>query len=185
VTPPLARVIERFADLTVLVIGDAMLDSYLEGSAGRLCREAPVPIVALCRRTDAAGGAANTAANVQALGARARLLPVLGDDGEGARLRRLLGSHGVGTEGVVTEPGRRTLAEHRLVADGQRLVRYDDGTTGPVTSPVERALVDRLDREFAAADAVIVSDYATSNHHSHPRGHRPAAGRGPGRVRTP
>ena len=37
--------INRFSDLKVLVIGDAMLDVYLDGSANRICREAPVPIV--------------------------------------------------------------------------------------------------------------------------------------------
>src|SRR5204862_6139604 len=91
----LSRLIDRIAELEVLVIGEAMLDTYLEGSTGRLCREAPVPIVSLTSRTDAPGGAANTAVNVQALGARATLLSVVGDDPEAALLRQALADRGV------------------------------------------------------------------------------------------
>ena len=63
-----------FSDVEVLVIGDAMLDSYLLGSTDRLCQEAPVPIVAVDERETAAGGAANVAVNVRALGGRATLV---------------------------------------------------------------------------------------------------------------
>ena len=58
----LLQLLDAFAGLRVLVIGDVMLDSYLEGAAGGICREAPVPVVTLSNRTDAPGGAANTAA---------------------------------------------------------------------------------------------------------------------------
>src|SRR5436305_4609039 len=61
--------VDAFAGLKVLVIGEAMLDSYLVGSADRICREAPVPVVALSGRKDGPGGAANTAANAGSLGA--------------------------------------------------------------------------------------------------------------------
>ena len=61
----LPGVLDRFSGLTVVVLGDAMLDGYLEGSAQRLCREAPVPVVRLGRRAAMPGGAANTARDRQ------------------------------------------------------------------------------------------------------------------------
>ena len=39
------RLIDACAPLKTLVIGDAILDEYVEGETGGLCREAPVPIV--------------------------------------------------------------------------------------------------------------------------------------------
>ncbi len=45
--PELLASIERSAGRRVVVIGEAMLDTYLDGRAGRLCREAPAPIVAV------------------------------------------------------------------------------------------------------------------------------------------
>jgi D-beta-D-heptose 7-phosphate kinase/D-beta-D-heptose 1-phosphate adenosyltransferase len=91
----LGELIETFARLSVLVVGDAMLDCFLQGASERLCQEAPVPVVQVTRQVDAPGGAANTAANLRALGARVTLLSVVGEDPDGARLRQLLTERGV------------------------------------------------------------------------------------------
>ena len=155
----LSRLIDRIAELEVLVIGEAMLDSYLEGSTGRLCREAPVPIVSSTSRTDAPGGAANTAVNVQALGARATLLSVVGNDPEAALLRQALADRGVSDRELLTQPGRRTLAKQRVIAAAQMLVRLDQGCTGPVDPAFEQRLLERLVERYPRCDAVIVSDY--------------------------
>ncbi len=166
-----ARVVDGFAGQRVLVIGEAMLDRYLHGSADRLCREAPVPVVAIARRDDVPGGAANTAACVAALGADVAFLSVIGDDAEGEALRAALVARGVATGGVQVQPGRATLAKNRVVAAGQILVRFDSGDTadaraggrsGPVCHP-RRSLADggRPDRfrlRLRRADAARARD---------------------------
>ena len=53
VGPALPRLAESLRGLKVLVIGDAMLDGYLSGTSGRLCPEAPVPVVAVSRSDEA------------------------------------------------------------------------------------------------------------------------------------
>ena len=151
--------IARFAGLRVLVVGEAMLDCYLHGVTERLCREAPVPIVDVAWRVDAPGGAANTAVNVRSLGAEVTLLSVVGADGEAEALRRALAEHGVAAAGLVDDPSRRTLAKQRLVAGGHLLVRFDQGSTGPLAWAPERALGARLAELAGAHDAVVVSDY--------------------------
>jgi D-beta-D-heptose 7-phosphate kinase / D-beta-D-heptose 1-phosphate adenosyltransferase len=158
-TTSVAALLDEWTRLRVLVVGDAMLDSYMHGAAGRLCREAPVPVVTLGRRVDNPGGAANTAANVRALGAAVALLGVVGDDEAGARLRDALQIGDVDDRALLTQTGRATLAKHRLFADAQMLVRFDQGSTEPVAPHVEDALLDRLDDLFFASDAVIISDY--------------------------
>jgi hypothetical protein len=97
-TPDLAPLIDAFAGVRVLVLGEAMLDSYLEGSTGRFCQEAPAPVVALSGRKDVPGGAANAAVNVQALGGEAMFLSVIGDDLEGS----LLSQKGAGRDQLAT-----------------------------------------------------------------------------------
>jgi D-beta-D-heptose 7-phosphate kinase/D-beta-D-heptose 1-phosphate adenosyltransferase len=151
--------VDQFAALRILVVGDAILDSYLAGSARRLSREAPVPVVTLGERRDAPGGAANTAANVAALGAHAVLATVVGGDAEGARLLELLDARGVDTIGVVRDTRRRTEAKSRVLADGQTVVRIDQGDGTPPGPAAERDLLDALRDEIPRADAVIVSDY--------------------------
>jgi len=158
-SPGIGAVLERIAGLDVLVVGDAMLDTYLRGTTTRLCQEAPVPIVAVAERADAPGGAANTAVNVRALGARVRLLAATGDDDEGHTLRAALEGAGVDTAALLVEPGRRSLAKQRVLAGGHLLVRFDQGDTGRLSPVTERELVRRFSALAASADAIVVSDY--------------------------
>ncbi len=151
--------INQFRELRVLVIGDAMLDGYLEGYTDRLCREAPVPVVSLTNTKYAPGGAANTAANVARLGAQAALLSVIGTDVDGKRLVRELEAYGVSMDGLLAHPERHTLAKRRILAAAQMLIRFDEGTTEPIDPVSENRLAGLLRREWERCDAVIVSDY--------------------------
>lgn len=155
----LARLADTFDGLRVAVLGDPLLDVYLEGRAGRLCREAPVPAVQLETTHDAPGGAANVAVNAAALGARVRLLGLIGNDAEGERLRAALAAAGVGAGDLVVAPGRRTIAKHRVVGDGQILVRFDCGAMQVPSAAAAGALCEQLQRALEEADVVVVSDY--------------------------
>ena len=150
--------INAWQKLTVLVIGEAMLDSYFVGTSNRLCQEAPVPVVEISDRRDVPGGAANTAANIVSLGAKAVLLSVVGDDNEGDRLKRILGHRGIATEHLLTA-SRTTLAKQRVLAASQLIVRFDQGSTEAIAQEVEQELIERLVTLFTECDAVIVSDY--------------------------
>src|SRR2546423_1108692 len=136
-----------------------MLDAYLSGSSGRLCPEAPVPVVAVSRSDEAPGGAANVAANAAGLGARVSLVSVVGDDPEGLRLTKALRRRGVDTVGLLAHPLRRTLSKKRVVSEGHMLVRFDEGTTSQIDAQTEEVIAGTLAEAFASCDAVVVSDY--------------------------
>jgi D-beta-D-heptose 7-phosphate kinase/D-beta-D-heptose 1-phosphate adenosyltransferase len=159
VNPGLAALVDRFAGLEVAVLGEAMLDTYLEGSTHRFCQEAPVPVVHLSGRTDLAGGAANTAVNVRRLGGRVTFLSVVGDDVEGRLLRELLDRQDVATGPLLARPSRQTLHKQRVLVSAQMMVRLDRGSTEPIDPETERELTDRLAEAFARSAAVVVSDY--------------------------
>src|SRR5215213_5798200 len=103
--------VNGFDSCRVLVIGDSMLDVYMRGTADRVCREAPVPIVAISKVDEAPGGAANVAANLAALGSHVTFISAVGPDAEGTTLVRLLETLGLDTQGVFTEAPRRTLTK--------------------------------------------------------------------------
>lgn len=155
----LASLLRSVAGRKVLVIGEAMLDSYLEGYSDRICREAPVPVVAVRDRQDVPGGAANTAVNIRSLGGEPLFLSVVGDDLEWGLLQPALEKRGVSTQHILVHPGRRTLAKHRVVAASQMLVRFDQGSTEAIDDETELALLNRLIQLFPSCDAVLVSDY--------------------------
>jgi D-beta-D-heptose 7-phosphate kinase/D-beta-D-heptose 1-phosphate adenosyltransferase len=151
--------IDLFPALRVGVIGDGMLDSYLTGKSTRLCREAPVPVVALGERVEMAGGAANSAVNLHTLGAQVTFLSVVGNDAEGRTLKRRLEEQGIGTEHMLADESRLTLAKNRVMADSHLLVRFDSGDTKPITAAAEVLLAERLHQLFPTCDAFLVSDY--------------------------
>jgi len=151
--------VDCFSSLHVLVLGDAMLDVYVRGHASRLCQEAAVPVVEFDEQTEAPGGAANTALNLQALGAKVSLLSVVGRDRDGRRLCETLTRQGLDTRHVLMHPQRKTLTKQRIVAGSQLVVRLDQGDTDPLPAPDQHAIANRLRGLWPRCDAIVLSDY--------------------------
>lgn len=144
----------------IVVLGELLLDSWWSGTVERMCREAPAPVVDMAARSYAPGGAANTATNLAAMGARVTLLGAVGADSEGTILLSLLQKAGVDTSKVQVVPGHRTGIKTRIVSSGQVMLRMDDG--GSVLEP-DRVTALGADAEAAAADAdaFLIADYAS------------------------
>ncbi len=153
------REIERFRGKRVVVVGDLMLDEFVQGDVRRISPEAPVPILEVKERGAMPGGAANAAANVATLGGVVSVVGCVGEDAAGETIRRLVGASGVDVSGLVTDPSRPTTVKTRIVARNQQVVRIDHETRGPFGTDVRAALADAARRAVAAADACVVSDY--------------------------
>lgn len=152
--------IERFQQARLLVVGDVMLDRYVYGAVERMSPEAPVPVLRIERERSMAGGAANVARNVSALGGRAMLIGLVGEDDAGAALKRAI-AEDAGIEALlVTDPTRPTTVKTRYVAAGQQLLRADEEVARAADAERERALLSQVERALAKADFVVVSDYA-------------------------
>lgn len=147
---------ERIARARVLVVGDVMLDRYWFGDVERISPEAPVPVARISKSDERAGGAANVARNIAALGGQARLLAVIGDDEPGRSLEKLLQNDGVATS-LHRDPEISTTVKLRVLARQQQLLRIDFEN-----EPSHEILAEKLD-EFRAllaqTDVVILSDY--------------------------
>ena len=166
----LADHVDAWRGMAVAVVGDVMLDEWRFTEPQRLCREAPVPIVTLRNHQDAAGGAANTAVNLAALGARPVLVAPVGDDPAGDRVRGCLAAAGVG-DATVTVPGRGTCAKRRVLAGDQILLCEEDGRQ-PAGLPPDAAdrMVDRLAVAAGTADTLVICDYGLGGLDSRVRG---------------
>ena len=151
-----------FADfnrLTVLIVGDVMVDAYVWGRAGRLSPEAPVPVVNVARTEQRLGGAANVALNVQALGATPLLCAVVGDDRGGDELLTLLATNGLATEGLIRSSHRPTTVKQRILAAGQHLLRLDSEVETELNADEQAQLLACYERLLPRADVVIFEDY--------------------------
>jgi D-beta-D-heptose 7-phosphate kinase/D-beta-D-heptose 1-phosphate adenosyltransferase len=149
-----------FPAATVLVVGDVMLDQFLVGRVTRISPEAPVPIVQFEREENRIGGAANVAHNIVALGARASIVGLVGDDDQAGVLRDALAARGVDTSGLVVDRARPTTRKVRVVTDRhQQVARVDYERDAEAPQEVEEALVARARELAASAGAIVVSDY--------------------------
>lgn len=154
-----AELLESVGGVRALVIGDLMLDEYLQGTVDRISPEAPVPVVRVDREWWALGGAANVAANVAALGATCDVAGIVGTDAGGARLAEALNSIGARTGGVVATDGRPTTVKTRVMARSQQVVRYDREDASDVAPDVEAEVIAAIRREAPGCGVLILEDY--------------------------
>jgi D-beta-D-heptose 7-phosphate kinase/D-beta-D-heptose 1-phosphate adenosyltransferase len=151
----------RVGDLLVVVYGDVMLDEFVWGDVTRISPEAPVPVVEIRRESVHLGGAANVLANLVALGARARVVGVVGDDAGGVRVRAELRDAGAlwADESLITDAARPSTVKTRIIAHNQLVVRADRERRAPVESQVEERIIALLKNALTEAQAFVVSDY--------------------------
>ncbi|TAF33103.1 MAG: D-glycero-beta-D-manno-heptose-7-phosphate kinase [Cytophagales bacterium] len=150
---------EHIKKLTVLVIGDVMIDSYLWGKAERISPEAPVPVVNVLRSEQRLGGAANVARNIKALGAQVYLAAVVGQDEHYQTLLRLLDEEKISTKGIVPSAERPTTIKHRIIAGTQHLLRVDAETDKPLSEQENTALLNTVQALLPEIDVIIFEDY--------------------------
>jgi rfaE bifunctional protein kinase chain/domain len=144
----------------VLVVGDFMLDEYIEGRATRISQEAPVMVIRQSSSRHVPGGAANVAANVVALGGIPAVVGVIGEDQAGARLTAALAAAGLDVCGLVADSSRPTTRKTRVLADGaHQVLRIDHEQTFPLEQEVEERLLAQVKSQISKCDAVLLSDY--------------------------
>lgn len=153
------NLLESFKGKRVLVVGDVMLDHYISGTVERINPEAPVPILDVKKEWYASGGAGNVAKNVAALGAKAKLLAISGDDAESKRLNDACASEGYECS-LITDPGRPTTRKIRYVTGSQHLLRVDHEVKKDIDKEIAEKLSEAISASAAEADGIIVSDYA-------------------------
>ena len=158
-TDRLHKILKKFSQQTILVVGDVMLDQFLWGKVSRISPEAPVPVVEVARESFFPGGAANVARNLRALGSPVRIVGVLGDDGAGEQLRDLLEEQGIETTGLAIDPNRPTTLKTRIVAHNQQVVRFDRERTDKLSPFTVRKLLEYFESQVDDAAAVIFEDY--------------------------
>jgi len=144
----------------ILVVGDLMIDHYLWGKCERISPEAPVQVVEVTHEESLMGGAGNVVNNLLALGARVGVSAVIGEDENGAFIRRRLKEKGVDTEGLITEAGRKTTKKSRVIALHQQIVRVDKENREDISAVSQEAILEKIRADIDRYDAVLLSDYA-------------------------
>ncbi len=145
-----------FSNARILVAGDLMLDRYWFGDVQRISPEAPVPVVRVTRSEERLGGAANVAYNAVALGVRATLAGVVGDDEPGRSIEKLADGYGVQLR-VARDPVMPTTIKLRVIGRQQQLLRVDFEQE-PDAQCIDRTR-DAVRDAIGDCEVLVLSDY--------------------------
>jgi D-glycero-beta-D-manno-heptose-7-phosphate kinase len=152
---------ESFQSKKVIVIGDIMIDTYIQGTVSRMSPEADVPVVDFQSRTSRLGGAANVALNLKSLGAEPIICTVIGKDDNAEILLKLINESQLTQKGIVAFDERLTTVKTRVIGNDKQLIRVDHERAEPISSSAVFALVNII-KEFCLKDdidAIIFQDY--------------------------
>jgi D-beta-D-heptose 7-phosphate kinase/D-beta-D-heptose 1-phosphate adenosyltransferase len=160
----LIEIVEKLPATRVVLVGDLMVDRYLYGNVERLSPEAPVPVLLHEREELRLGGAGNVAASLATLGAKVRMVGVVGNDDMGGRVRTMLDECGADAAGVVTVTDRPTCTKMRLVGyaqhkNPQQMIRIDFEDACAISADTQQKLADIAEEMLAQADVLCIEDY--------------------------
>ncbi len=155
----LSSLLSKFQGRRLLVVGDLIVSRFVEVSARKLAREAPVPAGDYVGETLLPGGAANLARELASLGANVAVLGVVGDDAHGSWLREDLERNGISTGWVAVDKNRPTSLRTWIMVNRLHYLRIDQETRKDIPVVTTKAFIESATTEVPKVDAVVMSDY--------------------------
>jgi D-beta-D-heptose 7-phosphate kinase/D-beta-D-heptose 1-phosphate adenosyltransferase len=148
-----------FSGITILCLGDIMLDRFAYCGIDRISPEAPVPVLLLQRTMSKLGGAGNVACNIAALGGKSILVGLLGRDPAGDEVRAAIRAMPGIVDAHVGSARRPTICKTRYIAGHQQIMRVDEEHVHELEADEETRLLAAIDQALPEVNAVILSDY--------------------------
>jgi D-beta-D-heptose 7-phosphate kinase / D-beta-D-heptose 1-phosphate adenosyltransferase len=147
---------------TVVVLGDIILDEYIEGAVSRISPEAPVPVLNENKRTTVLGGAANVAANTASLKAKTFLIGRVGQDRSGENVVSLCKAQKIDHQFLIKCKNTPTICKTRVISGYQQLLRIDNECIVSLKKEDEEFILQNLRVLFQQVHkkiCVVISDY--------------------------
>lgn len=141
------------------IVGDLMLDRYIDGVVERISPEAPIPIVNVKEITHILGGAGNVMSNAATLGAYVSAFGVVGNDEEGRLVRKSLKTKGIDDSHIVIENKRPTSVKTRIIVGHHQLLRYDMESLEEISDKSNELILEGLEKISDSLDMILLSDY--------------------------
>ncbi len=155
----LCKSVLALRDKKVLILGDVMLDVYLQGDAARISPEAPVPVVCIGTEKKMLGGAANVARNISSIGGIPTLVSVCGNGSDGQMLTQLLDAESINNY-ILKSADRKTIVKTRIMAQNQQMLRFDKEDCTKLTAAEFAFISNTLQDIIPDYDVLVLSDYA-------------------------
>lgn len=155
----LQSIIGKMQDISVLVLGDIMLDRFIYGVVERISPESPVPVLSIKREKTMLGGAGNALSSICGLRCNGHIVALIGNDPQAGELKATLELLNVSVNHLIVDAARPTTVKSRFLAGHQQLLRADFEQKIPVSPEVEERIIQSITALLPDMQAVLISDY--------------------------
>lgn len=154
----LAKIVNRFSSLNVVVIGDLIVDEYITCDPLGMSQEDPTIVVTPIKQDLFVGGAGIVASHAHGLGATVSYFGVVGEDQAANFAAEKLAAYGVNAN-LVVDSSRPTTLKQRFRARGKTLLRVSHLRKHDISQELTHVLLERLDETLVDTDLVVFSDF--------------------------
>ena len=154
----LLQSIEKWEKANLIVIGDTIVDRYVACEALGMSAEAPVVVVKELENRDFCGGAAIVASHIRSLGAKCKLISVIGDDNCGSFVRDKISEIDI-SDGLIQDKSRPTTFKKRYLVENQKLFRVTRLEQTEINKSIESQIIAELEFSAKEANGIVISDF--------------------------
>lgn len=145
--------------MSVLVIGDLILDINYIGNCNRIAPEAPIPVTKISSVNHNLGGALNIANNLISMGNTVNVIGIVGNDSSKDIILRTLGEKNINTNYILIDNMRPTTTKHRVFVTNKLVSRFDVETNKEINDDQINMIIKYTKELINTANIIIISDY--------------------------
>ena len=154
----LKKLVGSFSSTKVCIIGDLIIDEYIECQPLGMSQEDPTIVVSPQDSTNFIGGAGIVAAHAAGMGAKVQFVSVIGDDSFGELSQEKLAADGV-IPHLLVDDTRPTTLKQRYRCQGKTLLRVSHLRQASVSQYFQTRLLELMEQALFGADLVVFSDF--------------------------
>ena len=155
----LKSIVDKFSTLSVLVIGDTIVDEYITCEALGMSQEDPTIVVTPLANNKFIGGAAIVASHAATLGAKVKFISVVGEDENKSYVQNGLDKLGIDVS-LCTDTTRPTTLKQRFRAKEKTLLRVNHLKQHGISKDIETTILKKIQDSIADIDLILFSDFS-------------------------
>jgi rfaE bifunctional protein kinase chain/domain len=154
----LQNTIKKFESLKICVIGDLIVDEYINCEPLGMSQEDPTIVVSPLDTSKFIGGAGIVAAHAAGLGATVEFISVAGIDAAGSYAKETLSNFNVSSTLIIDET-RPTTLKQRFRSKGKTLLRVSHLHQASVSLEIQEKIFEIINEKIGIIDLIVFSDF--------------------------
>ncbi len=154
----LTNLLNNFSSIKVTVIGDLIIDEYINCETLGMSQEDPSLVVTPIDSYKYIGGAGIVAAHAAGLGALSSIFTVSGDDEDKNFAKKTLSTQGVHSN-IIVDHNRITTLKKRFRNKNKTLLKINHLKQNSINDKLIDILISKIEKELESSNLLIFSDF--------------------------